>query len=282
MKPADEMIGKPNTTITGPTAAKSHTSLIRLNGVGKAYYNGTVALSNVDLSIGSGEFVSILGPSGCGKSTLLRLVAGLGALSSGKIEWPQSTYRRGEPTRDLGFVFQDPTLMPWATVFENIYLPLKLAGVGRRAATPQIAEVIAMVGLEKFSHTYPRELSGGMKMRVSIARALVVKPRVLLMDEPFAALDEITRFRLNDDLLQLWQAQRWTVIFVTHSIFESVYLSNRIVVMSARPGRIIADVAIDAPYPRGEAFRMTSAYNDYCRLVSAELAKAMVGNAEEH
>jgi NitT/TauT family transport system ATP-binding protein len=282
MRPADGMIGKPNRTRTGPTAVKSHTSLIRLNGVGKAYHNGTVALSNVDLTIGNGEFVSILGPSGCGKSTLLRLIAGLGALSSGYIEWPQSTYRGAEPTRDLGFVFQDPTLMPWATVFENIYLPLKLAGIRRRAAMPRIAEVIAMVGLEKFADTYPRELSGGMKMRVSIARALVVEPRVLLMDEPFAALDEITRFRLNNDLLQLWQAQKWTVIFVTHSVFESVYLSNRIVVMSSRPGRIIADLPIDATYPRGEAFRMTSTYNDHCRLVSIELAKAMVGAEEEY
>jgi len=279
MRQANGMIG---TRRTAPTAAMSEAPLIHLNGVGKAYYNGTVALSNVDLTVGDREFVSILGPSGCGKSTLLRLAAGLGSPSSGSIRWPQSTYRRGEPVRDLGFVFQEPTLMPWATVFDNIYLPLKLAGIRRHAAKAQVAEVIAMVGLEKFADTYPRELSGGMKMRVSIARALVVKPRVLLMDEPFAALDEITRFRLNNDLLQLWQAQKWTVIFVTHSVFESVYLSNRIVVMSARPGRIIADLAIDAPYPRGEAFRMTPTYNDYCRLVSAELAKAMVGSQEEH
>jgi len=257
--------------------------LIHINKVSKIYQNGTVALADVDLAIAHGDFVSLLGPSGCGKSTLLRLIAGLGAVSDGTIDWPLSTYdARGEPVRDLGFVFQEPTLMPWATVVDNVYLPLKLAGVGRRAATPRVEEALAMVGLERFARAYPRELSGGMKMRVSIARALVVKPRVLLMDEPFAALDEITRFRLNNDLLRLWQAQRWTVIFVTHSVFESVYLSRRIVVMSARPGQIIGDLAIDTPYPRGDAFRTAPAYNEFCRLTSAELARAMAGTEEEH
>jgi NitT/TauT family transport system ATP-binding protein len=253
---------------------------IRLTEVGKTYLNGTVALTGVNLNVRDGEFLSVLGPSGCGKSTLLRLIAGVGGISRGRIEWPQGSHRTGS-MGDLGFVFQDPTLMPWATVFDNIYLPLKLAGVRRAAAEPRVCEVIRMVGLERFARTYPRELSGGMKMRVSIARALVVKPRVLLMDEPFAALDEITRFRLNNDLLALWQSQQWTVIFVTHSVFESVYLSNRIAVMSSRPGRIIADLAINAPYPRGEAFRMTATYNDYCRLVSVELARAMGGSEEE-
>jgi NitT/TauT family transport system ATP-binding protein len=265
----------------GTRAMEAKPPLIELNEVGKSYLNGTVALANASLTIGHGEFISLLGPSGCGKSTLLRLIAGLGSISRGSIGWPQASKAAGH-MGDLGFVFQDPTLMPWATVFNNIYLPLKLAGVGRAAAAAQVSEVIKMVGLEPFAHTYPRELSGGMKMRVSIARALAVKPRVLLMDEPFAALDEITRFRLNNDLLQLWQSQQWTVIFVTHSIFESVYLSNRIAVMSSRPGRIVADLAIDAPYPRGEAFRMTPTYNDYCRLVSVELARAMSENEEEH
>lgn len=171
--------------------------------------------------------------------------------------------------------------MPWATVFDNVYLPLKLAGVSRRAAAARVAEALAMVRLQKFAGAYPRELSGGMKMRVSIARALIVKPRVLLMDEPFAALDEITRFRLNNDLLHLWQSQRWTVIFVTHSVFESVYLSSRVVVMSARPGRIIADLAIDAPYPRGDAFRTSPVYNEFCRRTSVELHRAMDGAAAE-
>jgi NitT/TauT family transport system ATP-binding protein len=165
--------------------------------------------------------------------------------------------------------------MPWASVFNNVYLPLKLTGLSRKDARPRIMDALAMVGLEKFERSYPRELSGGMKMRVSIARALITRPSVLLMDEPFAALDEITRFRLNDDLLNLWAGHDWTVIFVTHSVYESVYLSNRIVVMGARPGRVTADLAIEAPYPRSEAFRMTPAYNDYCRMVSAELHATM-------
>jgi NitT/TauT family transport system ATP-binding protein len=256
--------------------------LIRIRDVGKTYQNGTIALSDAGLDVAHGEFVSLIGPSGCGKSTLLRLIAGLGQVSSGTIEWPLSGRdARGEPIRDLGFVFQDPTLMPWATVADNVYLPLKLAGVGRRAAKPRVEAALAMVKLGSFARAYPRQLSGGMKMRASIARALVVEPKVLLMDEPFAALDEITRFRLNNDLLRLWQEQRWTVVFVTHSVFESVYLSNRIVVMSSRPGHIIGEVAIDAPYPRSDAFRTSRTYSEFCRQTSAELARAMTGIEEE-
>jgi NitT/TauT family transport system ATP-binding protein len=257
-------------------------ALIRIDHVSKTYQNGTVALADVNLAVGSGEFLSLLGPSGCGKSTLLRMIAGLGAPSSGTIVWPLAHHdARGVPERSLGFVFQEPTLMPWATVFENVYLPLKIAGISRRDAAPQIGEVIGMVGLQKFARHYPRELSGGMKMRVSIARAIAVKPRVLLMDEPFAALDEITRFKLNNDLLALWQAQKWTVIFVTHSVYESVYLSGRIAVMNARPGQIMADVAIDAPYPRGDAFRTSPIYNEYCRATSAELRRAIAYSEEQ-
>jgi NitT/TauT family transport system ATP-binding protein len=256
--------------------------LIRISGVGKTYQNGTMALSGVAIDVGRGEFVSLIGPSGCGKSTLLRLIAGLGQVSSGTIQWPLSRRAAGgEPIRDLGFVFQDPTLMPWATVADNVYLPLKLSGVSRRDARPRIEEALAMVKLGSFAQAYPRELSGGMKMRASIARALIVKPKVLLMDEPFAALDEITRFRLNNDLLRLWQEQRWTVVFVTHSVFESVYLSNRIVVMSSRPGHIIGGVEIDAPYPRSDAFRTSRIYSKFCRQTSAELAHAMAGIEEE-
>jgi NitT/TauT family transport system ATP-binding protein len=268
------------TVLAAPDRARK--PLIRLDRVGKIYQNGTVALTDVNLAVADGEFVSLLGPSGCGKSTLLRLIAGLGAASEGMIDWPQSSYdASGEPMRDLGFVFQDPTLMPWATVFDNVYLPLKLSGASRRDAKPRIEDALEMVNLRRFAGAYPRELSGGMKMRVSIARALVVKPRVLLMDEPFAALDEITRFRLNNDLLRLWQDQRWTVIFVTHSVFESVYLSNRIVVMSARPGRVVDDVPVGAPYPRGDSFRTSTPYNDFCRLVSGALGRAMAGAAED-
>ena len=250
--------------------------LIRLQGVHKVYSNGTVALRDVGLEIGQHAFVSLLGPSGCGKSTVLRLIAGLGDLSAGRIDWPLSRIDAGgDPDRDLGFVFQEPTLMPWATVFDNVFLPLRLAGKSRRAMRDQVEEALAMVHLEGFANAYPRELSGGMKMRVSIARALVTRPKVLLMDEPFAALDEITRFKLNNDLLRLWQDNSFTVIFVTHSVYESVYLSQRIVVMAARPGRVIADARIDAPYPRDDSFRTSDAYNRYCRDVSQSLHRAM-------
>jgi NitT/TauT family transport system ATP-binding protein len=249
-------------------------SIVRLSEVGKVYSNGTVALDGVSLDIRDGEFLSLVGPSGCGKSTVLRLIAGLGELSRGAIDWPGSG-DGGAGEHRLGFVFQEPTLMPWATVFANVMLPLKLKGVSRAAAAPRVEAALARVGLEGFARAYPRELSGGMKMRTSIARALITEPRVLLMDEPFAALDEITRFKLNNDLLGLWQEQRWTVIFVTHSVYESVYLSNRIAVMAARPGRVVADLAIDAAYPRDEAFRTSSSYNGFCRTVSAALQQAM-------
>jgi NitT/TauT family transport system ATP-binding protein len=251
-----------------PPAAEA--PLVALRGVDKIFANGTVALSGLDLAIGRREFVSLLGPSGCGKSTALRLIAGLGRVSRGRIEWPH-----GEALGDIGFVFQEPTLLPWATVADNVWLPLRLLGQPRRAVADRIAEALAMVGLEGFARAYPRELSGGMKMRVSIARALVTRPKLLLMDEPFAALDEITRFRLNNDLLRLWQHQSWTVVFVTHSVFESVYLSNRVVVMAARPGRVVAELPVAEPYPRDEAFRTSATYNAFCREASAWLHRAM-------
>jgi NitT/TauT family transport system ATP-binding protein len=247
--------------------------LVSLRGVDKVYSNGTVALKGLDLAMREGEFVSLLGPSGCGKSTALRLIAGLGEVTGGSIEWADHHAAVGR--RDIGFVFQDPTLMPWATVFKNVYLPLRVRGVPQAEAARRVARAIELVGLAGFGRAYPRELSGGMRMRVSIARALVADPKILLMDEPFAALDEITRFRLNDDLLALWADQRWTVIFVTHSVFESVYLSTRILVMSARPGRVCSEVPIDQPSPRDPAFRTSASYADQCRTVSARLAAAM-------
>ena len=244
------------------------TSTLTLNHINKVYANGTIALQDLNLEIGASQFVSLVGPSGCGKSTALRIIAGLGQMSSGQLEWGQGQ------TPKLAYVFQEAALMPWATVQDNVQLPLNLAKMPKREALTAVEESIAMVGLQGFEKRYPRELSGGMKMRVSIARALVTKPDVLLMDEPFAALDEMTRSRLNSDLLSLWNQLRWTVIFVTHNIYESVYLSQRVVVMAARPGRVVADVAIDAPYPRDQEFRTSPDHNHYCREVSHHLAGA--------
>jgi NitT/TauT family transport system ATP-binding protein len=256
-------------------------SLLRLDAIGKTFASGTVALAGVDLTIRPGEFVSLLGPSGCGKSTLLRLIAGLAAPSSGTIDWPQSAYTaEGSPEPALSFVFQEPTLLPWRTSAQNVHLPLLLAGVDRGEARERVREALALVGLSAFADLHPRQLSGGMKMRVSIARALVTRPSILLMDEPFAALDEITRGRLNDDLLALFARQKLTVIFVTHSVYESVYLSSRIVVMSLRPGRVTADIPIEVGYPRTEEFRTSAGYNERCRLVSAALRRAMGADRE--
>lgn len=250
--------------------------LVCIRHVSKQFANGTLAVRDVDLNLGQGQFISLLGPSGCGKSTLLRMIAGLGEPSTGTIEWPTTSHSAsGKPDRDLGFVFQDPTLMPWATALANVMLPLKLKNVPRAEAEARAAQMLALVGLTGFEKSYPRELSGGMKMRVSIARGLVLKPKILLMDEPFAALDEITRHRLNDDLLELWWKEKFTAVFVTHSVFESVYLSKRIVVMAARPGRVMADLDVDAPYPRDELFRTSSDYAHLCRVVSGKLKEAI-------
>ena len=250
--------------------------LLRIRGVSKRFRNGTLAVRDVDLDLAQGEFVSLLGPSGCGKSTLLRMVAGLGEPSAGTIVWTlKSDSRSRKIDHDLGFVFQDPTLLPWSTALSNVMMPLVLKGVKRSEARARAAEMLALVGLGNFARSYPRELSGGMKMRVSIARALVTRPRILLMDEPFAALDEITRHRLNDDLLSLWSASRFTAVFVTHSVFESVYLSQRIVVMAARPGRVMADLKVDAAYPRDDLFRTSAEYAQLCRIASDSLQQAI-------
>jgi NitT/TauT family transport system ATP-binding protein len=257
-------------------ASRGGSPLVLIRNVSKQFANGTLAIRGVDLDLADGEFVSILGPSGCGKSTLLRIIAGLGAPSAGSVDWPTSAHSaEGEAEPDLGFVFQDPTLMPWANALKNVMLPLTLARVPKAEAHARAAEMLALVGLKGFEHSYPRELSGGMKMRVSIARALVTRPKILLMDEPFAALDEITRHKLNDDLLDLWWRHRFTAVFVTHSVFESVYLSQRIVVMAARPGRVMADVKNAAPYPRDALFRTSAEYAHLCREASAILKTAI-------
>jgi NitT/TauT family transport system ATP-binding protein len=258
-----------------PAPRSTGEPVVVLAGVTKHFAGGVRALDGLDLAIASGEFVSILGPSGCGKSTALRLIAGLGEPTSGAISWRGTRPGARRNGLAVGFVFQEPTLMPWSTVANNVALPLALAGIAPDVAGQRVARVLEQVGLAQFRDAYPRELSGGMKMRVSIARGLVTDPPLLLMDEPFAALDEITRFKLNDDLIALWRTVGNTVVFVTHSVFESVYLSSRIVVMTPRPGRIFADLAIDAPFPRDESFRTSAEYAGYCRTVSQALAQAM-------
>lgn len=260
----------------GQGAQASSPAIVSLKQISKTFSNGTVALREMSLDINQGEFVTLLGPSGCGKSTVLRIVTSLTGPTTGRVDWPLEV--SGQKEHEMSFVFQEPTLMPWATVFGNVWLPLRLKGISKRDAHDRVMEALDMVGLAGFAESYPRELSGGMKMRVSIARALVTKPKVLLMDEPFAALDEITRFKLNNDLLELWERFNWTVVFVTHSVFESVYLSNRIVVMAARPGRVVNDMRVDAPYPRGDEFRTSATYGDYCRTVSDALHAAMDAN----
>lgn len=257
-----------------PRASDSGKPLLTLCAVGKSFSNGVTALRDVDMTIRDGDFLSLLGPSGCGKSTALRLIAGLSTPTSGVLDWHGG--RKGGS--DVGFVFQEPTLLPWASVFDNVWLPLRLRGMSRAQAAPAVNEMLERVHLTGFENAVPRELSGGMKMRVSIARGLVTKPRLLLMDEPFAALDEITRFRLNNDLLDLWQDERFTVIFVTHSVFESVFLSNRIVVMAARPGRVFEEFDVDAPYPRNETFRTSPDYASLCRRASDVLGSAIHSN----
>jgi NitT/TauT family transport system ATP-binding protein len=255
----------------------SDAAVVTLRGVGKTFPNGTLALDGLDLEVRRGEFLTLLGPSGCGKSSALRIVAGLSEPSAGEVEW--AALPASPATPGIGFVFQEPTLMPWATVADNVRLPLRLAGTPETAAAPRVARALDRVGLAAFGRVYPRELSGGMKMRVSIARALVTEPDLLLMDEPFAALDEITRFRLNDDVQAVHAALRQTVIFVTHSVFESVYLSSRIVVMTGRPGRVFTELTIDAPSPRDEHFRTSAEYAAYCRRASRALADAMAAGA---
>ena len=241
---------------------------LALRGVTKQFPNGVVAVRDLDLRFEPGSFTSLLGPSGCGKSTALRMIAGLAQPTGGEVVRPA-------PGGTTSFVFQEPTLMPWASALANVMLPLVIAGEPRPRARERASDALDKVGLHGFADAYPRELSGGMKMRVSLARAIVTAPQLLLLDEPFAALDEITRFKLNNDLRELWERERFTAIFVTHSVFESVYLSQRVVVMAARPGRVTAELSIDAAGERGEAFRTSPEYVALCRRVSEALERAM-------
>jgi NitT/TauT family transport system ATP-binding protein len=234
------------------------------------------ALERIDLDVTAGEFLSLVGPSGCGKTTLLRIIAGLSEPSEGERRLSLAVDEaRRRPTTRVGYVFQDPTLMPWCTVTDNVLLPFRIDGRVGSAERERVAKELHAVGLSGFERAYPRQLSGGMRMRVSIARALVTDPDLLLLDEPFAALDEITRMALNDDLLRLWESRQTTVVFVTHSVFESVYLSTRIAVMTARPGRIAADLQVELPKPRERATRTSPAYAAICSIVSERLAQAI-------
>jgi NitT/TauT family transport system ATP-binding protein len=270
--------------MAGPAALRETGSdasdlAVSLRAVTKVYDSGVVALGPMDLEVRKGEFVSLLGPSGCGKSTALRLIAGLNAPTSGTVRVSRPVVEVSG-RHSVGFVFQEPTLMPWASVRENVRLPLKLAQLPPTEANARIDLALTQMGLAEFADAYPRELSGGMKMRASLARALVTDPDILLMDEPFAALDEITRFRLNNDLLALWRDLRKTVIFVTHSVFESVYLSQRVIVMTSRPGRIGAEIAIQTTGPRTDDFRTSVDYAAYCREVSKALAPSYSGQPD--
>ena len=257
----------------GPHAAA--TPAVEVLSAEKTYPNGTQALQPVNLSINQGEFVTLLGPSGCGKSTLLKMIAGLLEPTDGRLLlWRQPVQQLADSGRKVAFVFQSPTLMPWASVQSNVRLPLDLAGLARKEADARVADALALVGLTRFAGALPRALSGGMQMRVSIARGLVTQPDLLLMDEPFGALDEITRHKLDADLLALWQKKNLTIIFVTHSIHEAVFLSSRVVMMAARPGRVVEEFIIDEPFPRTPDFMVSTRFSHFARQLQGSLLRA--------
>ena len=247
--------------------------MIELSGLTKRYGDGQTILNSVSLTISKGEFVSIIGPSGCGKSTVLKLIAGLAVPTSGTISVDGMTPRNAREL--IGFIFQDATLLPWRTVAQNVGLGLELEGIGKVPRNQKTSQLIELVGLQHMANAYPRELSGGMKMRVSIARALATSPRLLLMDEPFAALDEMSRDRLNEEVLRLRAEQNWTAVFVTHSVTEAVFLSTRIVVLAPNPGRVEAEFPIDLPATRTGELRETPEFEALVMQVSHALRTAM-------
>ncbi len=248
----------------------SQPAAMQLDQVTHAFDGGAPAVRDVSLRIAPGEFVSLVGPSGCGKSTLLRLLAGLIAPSAGRVQLGQ-----GEAPPRVAFVFQDPTLLPWRTVYENVRLPLEIQRTQADQAE-RIAATLELVGLAREDHgKFPRQLSGGMRMRVSLARAMVTQPDVLLLDEPFAALDDLLRQQLNEELLKLWPQQRWTAVFVTHNVSEAVFLSQRVIVMSPRPGRIIAEVPVPLAYPRSPAVRSEPAFATLVAQISQRLRQGV-------
>jgi NitT/TauT family transport system ATP-binding protein len=273
--------GQPLDESSNPmTASSERPPAVEVLSAEKVFSNGTRGLAPINLNIAEGEFLTLIGPSGCGKSTLLKLIANLIEPSDGRLLWWRGDFTQvGQDGRRFAFVFQEPTLMPWARVDANVRLPLELANVSAAAAAPVVADAIERVGLSAFARHYPRQLSGGMKMRVSIARALATNPNLLLMDEPFGALDEFTRNKLDADLVRLWWERKLTNVFVTHSIYEAVFLSTRIIVMAANPGRIFRTMTIDQPQPRDEGFRDSAKFAAYCRELSTWLAEASLPSA---
>jgi NitT/TauT family transport system ATP-binding protein len=256
-------------------------AVVEILSADKVYANGARALAPINLSFFDREFITLIGPSGCGKSTLLKLIANLIEPTEGEIKWWGEGFGKvGTQGHKLSFVFQDATLMPWARVAANVRLPLDLARFPSAASAGRVDEALGRVGLKKFARHYPRLLSGGMRMRVSIARALVTEPDLLLMDEPFGALDEFTRNRLDSDLLRLSGERGLTTVFVTHSIYEAVFLSTRIIVLAAGPGRVLADLPIDEPLPRDDSFRNSLRFGEYCRVVSGLLNNAFRADSE--
>jgi NitT/TauT family transport system ATP-binding protein len=251
-------------------APRNDGAVVSLRGVGKTFPNGVTALAGLDLTVRQGETLTLLGPSGCGKSTVLRLIAGLTEPSTGAIEWADPAARR-----NIGFVFQEPTLLPWASVFDNVYLPLRLAGQSRAQAHETVMNALSRVGLADFAKALPRELSGGMKMRCAVARAFITRPSLVLMDEPFAALDEVTRCKLNDGLVALKEQLGATIVFVTHSIFESAFVSTRILVMSRAQGAPVAEIDIDPAIARNQDYRMSDTFSQITRRASHALHTAM-------
>ncbi|WP_160034528.1 ABC transporter ATP-binding protein [Paenibacillus sp. An7] len=255
-----------------PAVKKGSTPLVEMERISKVYQTSTIALQDVNLSIPEGEFVSFVGPSGCGKSTIFRLIAGLGDPTSGTMRLMGMDPAEARKQSDISFVFQDATLLPWCKVIDNVTLPMELRKIPKQERIEKAMHVLEMVGLQDYAHALPRQLSGGMKMRVSIARALASEPKLLLMDEPFGALDEMTRQTLQDELLGIWQKdKKMTVLFVTHNVFEAVYLSTSIVVMSARPGKIAETIPVPVPFPRNENFRTASEFSQIVGQVSGVL-----------
>jgi NitT/TauT family transport system ATP-binding protein len=260
-------------SITPPNAATPRT-FVTVDDLDIVYPNGTRAVANCTFTLADGQFVSLVGPSGCGKSTLLKVLARLvdpsrGLVRVGHVDDSPDVHRH-----DIAFVFQQPTLLSWRTIESNVHLPLELRPAPAIDAAARVHEVLDWVGLADFARAHPAELSGGMQMRASLARALVTRPHLLLLDEPFGALDDITRQRLNEDVAAIWQRDRWTALFVTHNVAEAVFLSSRVLVMSARPGRVVSSIDVPFPYPRRNAIRTTAPFNTLVAEVSRALLDA--------